>query len=479
VSAAGGISARSASKTVIAQVLGRGVSLVAVVASTAIVARTIGIDAYADWATILALTSLVAFALDPGISPVVVRRLAQDPGQAPSSAALVPLRLGLGLLAYAVVVAVSAGLRGTDAIVVALALGGQVVPRALVLNATPWLQLDHRLHRQTALEAVTAVTGLALLGAAALAGAPVAVLALVGFTGPTTLLVLLVGRELQRTPSHGAVAPDGPPMADRVRAVVHEVAPLAVALLLVATYTRSFVLFLNASDASDAAIARFLFAFQFVEQLIVAAGIVAGAVLPLLALRAMGRALLAEDVAHRLLRAVGAAGALISGGILATSVLVTRLIGGPDLAPAAHDLQLLAPIGATILPAFLLAYVYIAAGLGRRYLWFNLVALAVNVAANAWLTVRHGPVASARISWATEAFVAALALLPVAASGRSGAGTAARLAVLLAAAVTAAELVAAGTVAPLPGGALLCVFAAVVGRADLTWLVRAVLRRPA
>lgn len=478
MSAHAGISARSASKTVVAQVLGRGVSLVAVVASTAIVARTIGIDAYADWATILALTSLVAFALDPGISPVVVRRLAQDPGQAPSSAALVPLRIVLGLVAYAVVVAVGVGLRGTDATLVALALGGQVIPRALVLNATPWLQLDHRLHRQTALEAICAFTGLALLGAAALADAPVAVLALLGFTGPTTLLVLLVGRELARTPSHAAPTAAGPPMRERVRAVVAEVAPLAVALLLVATYTRSFVVFLNGSDASDTEVARFLFAFQFVEQLIVAAGIVAGAVLPLLALRAAGKALFGEDVAHRLLRAIGATGALVSAGILATSVLVTRVIGGPDLAPAAHDLQLLAPIGATILPAFLLAYVYIAAGLGRRYLWFNLVALGLNLIANAWLTVRYGPVASARISWATEAFVAAVAVLPVAASGRFGTGTAVRLGVFLAASVLTAELVAAGTLAPLAGGLLLGAFAAVAGRADLTWLVRAVVRRP-
>ena len=46
-----------------------------------------------------ALAALTAFLLDPGISPIVVRRLAQHPETAPSPAALVPVRLGLGVVA--------------------------------------------------------------------------------------------------------------------------------------------------------------------------------------------------------------------------------------------------------------------------------------------------------------------------------------------------------------------------------------------
>lgn len=457
-----------ATHTVVAQVAARAVSLAAVVGSIGIVARQVGTD-YVEWGTVASMVALVAIALDPGISPMVVRRISQSPEQAPAPSALVPLRLALGALALLVVVAVTIGLRGTGTALLAVALGAQVVPRALVLNATPWLQVDQRLHRQAALEAVTAGIGLLALATCAVLGASMVVLALVGFTLPTTVLMLLMRRELRITPSRRFDVPG--PQRERVMSLVREVAPLAVALLITASYTRTFVVFLNASDESDIVTGNFLFAFQFVEQLLVASGIVAGAVLPLLAARARIARLLEDDVSHRLLVAVSAVGCILAAGMIAFADPVTRLIGGPDQAGAGRFLQLLAPMATVILPAMVLAYVYVAIGRSRRYLLFAVIGLGVNLVANAVLTLHFGASASARITWGTEAVVLLLPLGAVIASNRSGRRAALTIAALLAVTVVCSELTASGQLAGLLGGVALGVAVVALAGGPLLWLL--------
>ena len=148
---ASSLSLRSAAHTVVAQGAGRAVTLVAAIAATAVVTRSVGVATYADWATVLSLVAMLAFLLDPGISPIVVRRLAQDPALAPPPRDLLRARLVLATGALVIVVAATAALRGASAIPLALVLGAQLIPRAAVLNAGAWMQAVHRLHRQTAL----------------------------------------------------------------------------------------------------------------------------------------------------------------------------------------------------------------------------------------------------------------------------------------------------------------------------------------
>ncbi|MGE4425280.1 MAG: lipopolysaccharide biosynthesis protein [Solirubrobacteraceae bacterium] len=466
----GGPTARGASQTVIAQVGARLVSVIAVVGSTAIVVRHLGIEAYADWGTVVQLAALMAFAVDPGVSPIVVRRILQDPRTAPVPSALVPVRLALATLAFVVVVAVTVGLRGDGAVLLAAALGAQVVPRALVLNATPWLQVDQRLHRQTALEALAALLGLTMLGAAAAGGASAAVLGLVGFTVPTALLALLMRRELRITPSRALDVPG--PQRDRVQSVVSEVAPLAGALVLVAVYMRIYIVFVNEAE-DEATIGRFVFAFQFVDQLMVAAGIVAGAALPLLAVRATAQRLLRDHRTHDLVVAVTAVGALIGVAMIALATPITDVVGGPEASGAERYLRLLAPIAPLLLASFVLAYVYVAIGQSRRYLVFNAVGLVVNLAAHALLTLSHGAEAAARITWGTEMVVTGLALagITLVASGRRAAAATATVVVVVA---VASELAAAGTVAPLVAAGGAGLVTSVVAHRPLRWMADAV-----
>jgi O-antigen/teichoic acid export membrane protein len=468
--ALGGLTARSATVTFAAQTVARGITLAVVAASTAVVTRAVGIDTYADWATILSLVALLGFLLDPALSPVIVRRLAQEPESAPSPEATRRVRALLGLGALVLVIAASLVLRGPHTFALAVALGSQVVPRALVLNATPWLQADHRLHRQTAWEAVTAALGLAaLVIAAALGGSPV-LLALVGFTIPAVVLAAIMRRELRLAPST-RLPPPGP-QGPRVRSVLHEIAPLAGALVLLAAYTRSYTFFVNAAENATN-VARYLFAFIFIEQVFVVSAILAAAVLPLLAVRARAHELFRDGLTHDFMVAVAGLGALGSAALLATAPLLCRVFGGPQLAPADRYLELLTPM-VTIVPiAFLLGYLHMAVGLGRRYLRINVAALAMNLAGNGVLTLTFGAAAAARVSWATEALVVSLALVPIARMARSGARATARIAALFVTAVVCAELVGVNALPPAAGGAVVVIIAALLAGRELATFVRA------
>jgi O-antigen/teichoic acid export membrane protein len=466
------LTGRGAAVTVLAQAVARGITLFVVLGSTALVTRAVGVDTYANWVTALSLMAMAGFLLDPGMSPVIVRRLVQDPATCPQPSALLAPRLALAFGAALFATALTVALRGPDALLLAAVLSAQLLPRAYVMNAAAWLQADQRLHRQTMYEAVVAALGLTGLAIAAHLGAPAPTLAALGFLGPALILAALMARELRRSPS--AALPPGGHQRERVRSVLLEVAPLALSLAFVAAYTRIDVIFVNAAT-SAADVAAYLFAFQFVEQLIVLSAIVGAAVLPLMAARAKRADLMDDPVTHDLLAGVAAGGALATLAVIAISEPLTRIVGGPDLADAAEPLILLAPSAVVLLVAVPLGTVYLARAQGRRYLYFNAAALAFNVIGNAALTIPFGIDAAARLTWATELFVAVLASPPL---WRRAPAAAGRLAALIATCIAASEASAAGVPPPLAAVAGAVVVVAVAGR-PARWLLRVALRRQA
>lgn len=435
------VGGRGAAVTVVAQTAARAATIVVVLGSTAIVTRSLSIGTYTDWVTVLSLMPLSGLLLDPSLTPVVVRRLIQDPDGSPRPRSLVALRTALAAIAVGAVVGLTVLARGADAAPLAAVMSVQLLPRAFIITVSGYLQADQRLHRQTVLEAAAAALALAGLAVAAAADAPAGVLALAAYPAPTALLAIAMARELRRTPS-ARIPPPGDDR-DRVRSLLHEALPLTGALVFVAIYTRIDVLFVNAAEATERAVAGYLFAFQFAEQVIVFGSIVASAALPLLAAR--GReGLLRDPAVHDLLLALTAAGLLATLGTIAIAVPFVAVVGGAGLAPAAQSLVLLAPHAAVMLCAVPLVSIYVAEGRGRAYLKFNLIGLAVNVAGNAALTLPLGVGAAARLTWGTELVVVVLASAPLWRGSPAGRRVAARLAGLMVVAVAASELAAAG-----------------------------------
>ena len=98
------LTARTAVVTASGQVVARVTTLLLTVAGTAVVTRAVGQDGFADWGTVLMVTAMFAFLLDPGFAPVVVRRLAEGGEEAPSPDALLRVRLVFSAVAFGMVV---------------------------------------------------------------------------------------------------------------------------------------------------------------------------------------------------------------------------------------------------------------------------------------------------------------------------------------------------------------------------------------
>jgi O-antigen/teichoic acid export membrane protein len=467
------LSARTATFTAGLQFAARASMAVMAVAITAIVTRAVSVDTYADWATALSVIGLFGFIMDPGISPVVVRRLVQRPETAPSVRAMLWMRAALALLAIALAVGVCTAIRGTGAALLSLVLAAQLLPRAIVLNGGALLQADHRAHRQAALEVGTTGVGLAALAALAAAGASAPVLALAGVTLPLGLLAVLVGRQASRTPAARAIRP-GDDRA-RMRSIVREIAPLALAILLASLYTRIQVVFVNVAEDSRH-VAEYLLAFQYVEQLFIVSSIIGATLLPFLADRARERVLHGDELTQDVLVGLAAGGACVAAVVLVLARPAIRILGGAKLIGGAGFLVLLAPMGTVLFVAVFLSYVYAAMGMGGRYLRFNVVGLVVALALNTAFTLNYGAAAAARVTWITEFCVVGLALVALRRSGAAGRATAARLAGLGIASAAAAEAVHAGALPGLVAAVLLVAAAWALGGGALRRLVTTRLR---
>jgi len=119
---------------------------------------------------------------------------------------------------------------------------------------------------------------------------------------------------------------------------------------------------------------------------------------------------------------------------------------------------------AAVVPvAFFLGYLHMAVGLGRRYLRINVVALVVNLVGNAVFTLGFGAVATARVSWVTEALVVVLSYSALWRTGATGRAAGLQMALVLAVVVSGAELAGAGVLAPGLAGLIVAVVAVALG----------------
>jgi O-antigen/teichoic acid export membrane protein len=459
------LTTRTATTTASGQLLAKGVLGVIGVASTAVITRALGVGGYANWALGLSLVAIVGFALEPGFAPVIGRRIWQRDEPVPQPSALLAYRLALAAAVYVIVALAALAIRGVDAMLLTLVLAAELYPRSLTLNAATWLQAYHRLHRQAWLEAGAAALGLLALLALSAADASPYLLAACGVVLPATVLALLSARQLRTVP-HEAEAGD---QRAALRSLLREVAPLAAAILLVSLYTRIDVVFV--AIAEDAAgLAQYLLAFRFVEQLIIVAAILAQTLLPMIAARVSSETAFEDAGLHRTMVALALLGTLGAEALIVAAKPLIALVGGDSFAFAAKLLILLAPMATALLLNYFLAYLLMTIRLGSRYLRYNAIALAFNLAANAALTLKYGNVAAARVTWATEFLVVAAAMLPLARAHAGGRAAALRCALLVAVTIASSELAYAHVAAPLVVGALGALAALAIGGRTL-WVV--------
>lgn len=463
------ITRRSAATTASGQFVAKMVVAVVALASTAVVTHALSTSDYAAWGTALTISGMVAFLLDPGLTPAVVRRLASDQEDVPSPALILKLRLLLAAVSFMIVVGVTTGLRGVAALPIAAVLAAELFSRAGVLTAATWLQSEHRLHRQTGLEALFVAFGLGAGVVMWQLHAGPELLAVAVIVGPSVLLALGSVRLARAMRSFGRTAAASGPV---LRSLLREVAPLAGALALVSTYTRIDVVFVSA--ATDArGLASYVLAFRFIDQIAVAAGVVAGALFPLLAARFAQPGVREDRAVGEGLVVVTAVGAMAGAGLIVLAHPLIDLIAPPRLEPAGGLLVLLAPTAAALFMNFYVGYLLMSMRRAGRYLWLNAAGLALNLLGNAVLTLAHGPPAAARLTWATEWVVAVAAAYPVLAANPGGNGAMLVAVASVGAVVAASEAAWAGAPGWLCGGGALLVIAA-LGRQQLLATARSI-----
>ncbi len=390
--------------------------LAVALAGTAVVTRALGVKGYATWGTVLSLLTMFGFALDPGLAPVIVRRLSQGDPSLPGPASFLRIRLVLAAAVYTCVTVLTVILRGTAALPVALVMAAQLFPRVVIQNAGTWLQAHHLLHRQSAYEVLTQLGGLAALAFGAVLSLPAAGLAAMGFFAPAVALASLMERQLGKVVERRSTSNDGQGVRNALRAVIREAAPVAGATLLVSIYFRIDVFFVTPSETT-AGLASYLLAYRFIEQAAVVAGILATTLMPMLSVRALRVALVQDRATAETLVAVAALGGACAASMIGFSHPLTDLVGGPAFHRAALLLSLLAPTVAGVFLNFFLGYLFMSLQMAKRYLWINGIGLLVNVAGNSLFTLSSGASSAARVSYVTELVVVTLAAVPLARDG--------------------------------------------------------------
>jgi O-antigen/teichoic acid export membrane protein len=395
--------ARSAALKVLVQATRFG-SLVLVVAT----ARVLGPAEFGKFTFAYALATVLGAALEFGVSPVLTRAVARDPGAtadrwgtaATLKLALVgllgPLYLAVPLLAH----------RPWDTTVAVWLLGLAIALQALLENAVAVFTAVQRLEQELQVRLVEK-TVLVTVGFAAL-GLGAGLLGVVGAfaLAATVSLAFATWRVHRRVaPLHGWWRPAG------ARALARELAPVAQAQFLGFATARLAPVAL-ALLAGDQAAGHFGAAFRVFDVAWVALASLEAAVYPELARTPSGhprfRALTTQAVEALLLVALP-----IALGLGVGASWLTPWIYGPGYGPAAPVLAVLGAAVACAMLEHLLGVVFLALDRPRRLRTIAGLAFAVSVVVIPGLVARGGAVGAAMAVLLVEVVTLAASLVGV------------------------------------------------------------------
>ena len=374
---------------VLARVVGYGLSLV----NSVLLARVLGVERLGTYAYAMGLTALFGLLPNMGISTVVTRTIAQDPG-AGSGVMRAAVR-AQAWLAVAVLIAVPA---------FAALLPGQPVPLGYVVLAATQLALG-----------TLSWPYLAVLGGrgrydraaiaelvATLAGTVSFLVAAVCHGGVATFLwaqVLGAGCAVITTRwIASAFLPRGEEPALRLRRLLHQAIPFGAISAVQSFYTRVDILLLG-QMASTTALGLYSAAYKPINMVVYFGGTLAGPLFPLMAQTPQTSAPAAFRRTMRGLGVVAPAMALICSGLAGP---VLRVFYGSAYAAAAPIMVLLAWSAAA-------NWLYAPLGValqarGRERWWLTGLGggFVVNLLGNLWAIPHWGAIGAATATLASE-----------------------------------------------------------------------------
>jgi O-antigen/teichoic acid export membrane protein len=390
----------------LAQVAIRLVGVVSGAVVAALQARTLSIDDFGVFAVSLTIVTLAVALTDLGLSSTAVHMIASDlRSQRQTLAALIVVRLALGLLATGVGFGVSWALfsPGPDRLAAALVVG--TVPLAAVgaFQAIPIARLN--LYRQNVLLVSQSALWLAIVLLLWWTSADLVQFA-AGFAVSAAVQAVVIWAVAGRgaKPSFAGCWP-------RVAILVRSALPLGIGGIAVTAYYRlsSIVVF---SISGAAAAAQYAAAFKVMDVL---QAIPAGLLVALLPLLSGSISSDMRDRANRVwslaLRTVLAVSSLVSAGLVVASSEIVTILYGDQFAEAAPLLRVLAIAFVPICLGWLATPAIIATKHVRAYAITTWVAAGASLSALVLLVPVYGPMAAAIATVVTEIAVAAALLL--------------------------------------------------------------------
>jgi O-antigen/teichoic acid export membrane protein len=392
---------RVASNTAV-QVAGKGAVLLLGAASITVLTRYLGPDDYGRFTLALMYMQLFGVLADIGLYTTVVREISKNPERTEEVAGnALTLRLLLSIVVICAGAALSLLLPYERDVRVAIVLaGGPLLFGMLTSSLVTVLQARLRMGRavvgdvvgRAATLAVTVLVAALDLGFYAVMGAAA--------TGAATTLAVT-----------GVLARRVSPVSFRLERRVWQPlliasVPLGLALAINEIYFRADTLIISIYQPYDE-VGLYTLAYRILEFTLALGTILLTTVFPVLS----------EAVAHdepRALRTIQTSTdifvllgiPLVAGGLIVAEPLI-ELVGGTDFRGAAEPLRILLFAGALSWVNAVFGFALIAKERQASTLWLNVSALVFNLGLNFLLVPKHGIVAAACVTVASEALILA------------------------------------------------------------------------
>ncbi|HWH93008.1 MAG TPA: flippase [Baekduia sp.] len=386
-------------RDVLVQVVTKVANLAVGIVVTALIVRSLGDVGYGQWMTVLTAYQLIGYFTSLGLEAVTVREAAADPRRAADwVGALLVTRLLLTLPVALVGLVVLLLIQESHAMLIA----GLILLVEFPFGVGSSLAVVHQLQVRNTTPMVVLTVNSVLWGLCVLviylAGGGLVAMAI------ALTIVTVITATLQGWFAHRVMPLQLRPSRASIVELIRVGAPLGVAGLLITAYARIDQVIVFEQAGSQAA-GFYGSAFRILEQAHFVPASVLTTIAPIVA------ALYATDRARMLrvvtlaseLLAIGALGGLAFAIVAADPFM--RLIFGDEFAPAAQALPVLGGAFVFICYGYLSANLLLVLGLAHRQIVVGSIALVINVVGNLILVSRHGFMAAAWMTLATELVV--------------------------------------------------------------------------
>ena len=386
-------------RDVLIQVVGRLANLLLGAVVVVIITRSLGVLGNGQWSTLMAISAITAYIVDPGLQTATVRVASANPdAESGLLGALFVLRLVTGIVAAAVCFGVSAAVsRGSSMLIAAALISCTALTSPLAALGIVF-QLRIRNDRTIAFLTLNSLLWTAAAGVVALAGGGLVAFAATSVGTYTLASAAQAAYVLRRTP----LVLSG--LRDHARPLIRIALVLGIGGVLIIAYGKiDQVLVLHYTGLRSAGL--YGAAYSLLDRVQFLPAVVMTTALPIVSAAWPADPERARRAVVRAFRFM----TLVSFSALAFTIGAARplivLLFGKQFEPAAPALEILMGAFIPMCFGYLTGYLAVVTDRQRLFMFIAFGGLIFNVAGNLLLLPRYGYMAAAWLTGATELVV--------------------------------------------------------------------------